>query len=91
MPLPSTVEPVLGPTPPAASPPGLRWPRTLLSSSLRRRGQTFSVGAGWPAPVDRAVGHVGQRQCGARRSLPLVSGHVLHDLLLVDAHLGEVF
>ncbi len=69
MPLPSTVEPVLGPTPPAASPPGSRWPRTSLSSSLRRRGRTFSVGAGWPAPVDRAVGHVGQRQCGARRSL----------------------
>ncbi len=66
--------------------------RTSLSSSLRRHGRTFSGGAGWPAPVDRAVGPVGQRQCGdLSLGFPLASGHVLHDLLLADAHLGEVF
>ncbi len=91
MPLPSLVEPVLGPTPPAASPPGSRWPQTSLSSSLRRRGQTFLVGAGWPAPVDRARWAAAVRSVAISLGFPLASGHVLHNLLLADAHLGEVF
>ncbi len=77
------------PTLPEASPPGSQWTQTSEGNSLRHHGWSFWAATGWLArggPVPDSLGSGNVERGELPLCFALSGGHMLHYLLLADAH-----